>query len=276
MRQVPHSRLPRRNLRRKIPLSRCINPAAAHAAGKATDARKAKKMRTLKVLGFLLSYPQESHIQAADECADILKSEAWISEPRCAAITAALARFKNSELLDLQEDYVALFDRTPSLSLHLFEHVHGDSRDRGQALVDLLKLYEDSQLFIDTEEMPDYLPLFTEYASTLAPAEASEAIGSVVNILSSLSERLKNRQSFYADILDAVIETASRAPDAKAVEDFIKKSSGAALSHAEMDKQWEEQFAFDNTEQTVGQNSGCPKAEDMLARIAGYKKEERV
>ncbi|MEJ2459788.1 MAG: hypothetical protein P8Y58_17260 [Novosphingobium sp.] len=41
------------------------------------------------------------------------------------------------DLYDAQERYVLLFDRTRKLSLHLFEHVHGESRDRGQAMVDL-------------------------------------------------------------------------------------------------------------------------------------------
>lgn len=232
-------------------------------------------MRTLKILGFFLSYPEQEHIQAADECAAILRSEKWLSDKGLEKVLRAVRHFKEKNLLDLQEDYVALFDRTPSLSLHLFEHIHGDSRDRGQALVDLLKVYEDVGLFIDREEMPDYLPLFTEYIATLPHQQASETMGSVVNILSSLSERLRNRESFYADFLDAMIETAARSPDPKAVEDYLKKSSGKALSHAEMDKEWEEQFAFDNTAQDVGQDSGCPKAEEMLARMGTYTQRER-
>ena len=233
-------------------------------------------MRTLKILGFLLTYPEQDHVLAAAECADILASEKWLSDARLKKLLPALEMFQQKNLLDLQEDYVALFDRTPSLSLHLFEHIHGDSRDRGQALVDLLKVYEDAGLYIGTEEMPDYLPLFTEYAATLPPAEASETMGSLVNILSSLAERLRNRESFYADIIDAVIETANRSPDPKAVEEYLKKSSGKALGLDEMDKEWAEQFAFDNTAQTTGIDSGCPKAEEMLARIPGYPNGERI
>lgn len=233
-------------------------------------------MRTLKILGFFLTYPEQNHVQAAGECADILKSEQWLSKDRLEKLASALKNFGEKNLLDLQEDYVALFDRTPSLSLHLFEHIHGDSRDRGQALVDLLKVYEDAGLYIHADEMPDYLPLFMEYAATLPPAEASETLGSVVNILSSLAERLRNRESFYADIIDAVIETANRSPDPKAVEEFLKQSSGQALGLDEMDKEWAEQFAFDNTAQTTGIQSGCPKAEDMLARIPGYPQGERI
>lgn len=233
-------------------------------------------MRTLKILGFLLTYPEQDHVRAAAECARILEAEKWLSAPTCARLLTALEAFGEKDLLDLQEEYVALFDRTPSLSLHLFEHVHGDSRDRGQALVDLLKVYEEAGLYIDAEEMPDYLPLFAEYAASLPPGEASDTMGSVVNILSSLATRLKNRDSFYAAIFDALIETASRTPDPKAVATYLEKASGAALSLDQMDKEWEEQFAFDNTPQTTGIASGCPKAEEMLARIPGYKEEERL
>lgn len=233
-------------------------------------------MRTLKILGFLLTYPEQRHVEGVDQCQEILKSEKWLSEETLQKLHQVLETFKKKDLLDLQEEYVELFDRTPSLSLHLFEHIHGDSRDRGQALVDLLKVYEEAELIINTEEMPDYLPMFAEYLATLPIPQASETMGSVVNILSSLTARLKNRNSFYADILDAMIETTNRVPDSKAVEEFLKKSSGKALSLDEMDKQWEEQFAFDNTAQTTGLDSGCPKAEEMLARMPGYVAKERV
>lgn len=232
-------------------------------------------MRTLKLLGFFLTYPEQDHVLVAKEAVSLWESEKWLSGATINNLQEALKNFEQKDLLDLQENYVALFDRTPSLSLHLFEHIHGDSRDRGQALVDLLSVYEDAGLYIGTEEMPDYLPLFAEYMASLPPAEASDSMGSIVNILSSLAERLKNRDSFYAAFLHAMIETANRAPDPKAVEDYLAKASGGALSHDQMDKEWEEQFAFDNTPQTTGITSGCPKAEEMLSRIPGYKETER-
>jgi nitrate reductase delta subunit len=98
--------------------------------------------------------------------AQFLKAEKWLSEKH-SGLWNFSRRDAFRDLLDLQEDYVALFDRTPSLVLHLFEHIHGDSRDRGQALVDLLKVYEDAGLFMTSDETPDYLPLFAEYVSTL-------------------------------------------------------------------------------------------------------------
>lgn len=234
-------------------------------------------MRTLKVLGFLLTYPTLAHKEAAQECRTILKKEGWLSSATLEKMDAVISHLETSDILDLQEEYVALFDRTPSLSLHLFEHVHGDSRDRGQALSDLLKVYEEAGLFINGAETPDYLPMFAEYVSTLPVDQASETLGSIVNILSSLSGRLKNREAIYTAIFDALIEASSRTPDKKLVDETLKVDSGKALTGEQMDSQWEEQFAFHTGADAVGQSSGCPKAEEMLARINGFSKEdERV
>ena len=98
-------------------------------------------MRTLKILGFFLTYPAETHREVLDECRMFLKKENWLPERSLLDLERFMQQFEARDLLDLQEDYVALFDRTPSLSLHLFEHIHGDSRERGQALVDDLRLF---------------------------------------------------------------------------------------------------------------------------------------
>lgn len=234
-------------------------------------------MRTIKLLGFLLTYPDQDHTKVVEDAAGILESEKWISQQTIERLLDALQAFRSRSILDIQEEYVALFDRTPSLSLHLFEHIHGDSRDRGQAMVDLMKVYEDAGLFIDHDEMPDYLPLFAEYLSTLPTEEASDNLGSVVNILSSIAERLKNRDSFYASIFDALIETAARQPDKEAVVKFLESASGAAPSFQELDTAWEEQFAFDNQSLEGGQGTGdCPKIRDMLDRMNDITNQERA
>lgn len=179
----------------------------------------------------------------------------------------------DQDLLDLQEEFVALFDRTPSLCLHLFEHVHGDSRDRGQALVDLSNLYEDAGLIINTEEMPDFLPLFLEYLSVIEAEESRENLGEIANVLGVLSGRLNNRKSPYASVFDALIDASSIKPDSKVVAEALKESKGEKRTFDELDEAWEEQNAFDNSLQTTGQDmdgssdGGCPKAEEMLARM---------
>ncbi len=230
-------------------------------------------MKTLKILGRLLTYPSAEQVQALGECRAFLEKEKWLPESSIKSLDHLMDWMAAQDLLDLQEEYVALFDRTPSLCLHLFEHVHGDSRDRGQALVDLSEVYKDAGLLINTEEMPDYLPLFLEYLSVIDTEEACQNLGDTANVLGVLAGRLKNRQSPYAAVFEALIEAAANKPDAKAVEEALKEAAGKVSTLDELDEIWEEQNAFDNSLQTTGQDmdgscdSGCPKAEEMLARM---------
>jgi nitrate reductase molybdenum cofactor assembly chaperone NarJ/NarW len=127
-------------------------------------------MRTLKVLSALLTYPTPELIAAADELKVVIAREGVLPRTHAAGVTALIDDLASRDLFDAQERYILLFDRTRSLSLHLFEHVHGESRDRGQAMVDLIKLYEDGGYEPTAAELPDFLPLFLEYAATRTPA----------------------------------------------------------------------------------------------------------
>ncbi len=124
---------------------------------------------TLRVLSALLRYPDEAVQQAAPILSALLAEEALLAPEQRAALAPLIERLADDDLLDLQEAYVALFDRGRALSLHLFEHVHGESRDRGQAMVDLRDRYVAQGLEITAKELPDYLPLFLEYLSVLSP-----------------------------------------------------------------------------------------------------------
>ena len=115
-------------------------------------------------------------------------------------LDALIDEIATGDLYDLQERYVELFDRTRSLSLHLFEHVHGESRDRGQAMIDLKSLYEQNGLFLGAAELPDYLPAFLEFLSTRPLAEARTLLGQPAHILTALAERLHKRHSPYAAV----------------------------------------------------------------------------
>ena len=119
-------------------------------------------MKSLRALAALLTYPTAELVAAAAEIRDVLDSEAVVPRAARAALHRLIDDLAAGDLYDLQERYGLLFDRTRSLSLHLFEHVHGESRDRGQAMVDLLKLYEENGYTPTARELPDYLPLFLE------------------------------------------------------------------------------------------------------------------
>ena len=220
--------------------------------------------QTLRAIGFLMTYPEEDRIAAAAEIRDLLNREAWLSEKMRARLDEFLAGMKDEDILDLQEEYVMLFDRTPSLSLHLFEHVHGDSRDRGQAMVDLDTLYREIGLENMSEHTPDFLPLFLEYLSLLPVGQAQDNLDGAIDVVAAIGERLKKRQSRYAVLFDALLEAARAKPDEKKLKAALTMDSGLLPDAEQMDAAWEEQFALAAPQ--VGQG-GCPRAEDMLARM---------
>jgi len=162
-------------------------------------------MRTLRALAALLSYPTAELLAASGEIRVALDREALLPAAERRALDRLIGELEAGDLYDLQERYGLLFDRTRSLSLHLFEHVHGESRDRGQAMVDLLKLYEQTGYSPVASELPDFLPLFLEYASTREPKAAIELIGQPAHVVAALRERLAKRSSPYEAVMAALL-----------------------------------------------------------------------
>jgi len=167
--------------------------------------------RTYRALGALLSYPTTALQAAAGEIAAVLADEGIVPPHRLTAIQALLDEIATTDIYELQERYFALFDRSRTLSLHLFEHIHGESRDRGQAMADLIALYASHGLEMTAGELPDFLPLFLEFLSLLPPAEAQTMLGEPAGILRALTERLAKRQTGYVAVMEALAELA-RAP----------------------------------------------------------------
>lgn len=165
--------------------------------------------KTFKVLSALLSYPTTELQAAVPEHAAAIDAEALLPASICRQLDQLLDEISSDDLYDLQEHYVLLFDRTRSLSLHIFEHVHGESRDRGQAMIDLKALYENGDLEIDAAELPDFLPLFLEFLSTRPRAEAYELLGQPAHIFAALAERLRKRQSSYESIFRSLTALAA-------------------------------------------------------------------
>ena len=198
-------------------------------------------MKTLKVLSALLSYPTSDLLAAGDELKDIIRSEGLLSHPHLKAVTGFIDDLAAHDIYDAQERYVFLFDRTRSLSLHLFEHVHGESRDRGQAMVDLLKLYEDAGYAATEKELPDFLPLFLEFASTRQPDEAIELIGQPVHVLAALKERLARRQSTYVVLFAALIALSKAKLDDELLARLRQEPDPDPDDLEALDAAWEEE-----------------------------------
>ena len=120
-------------------------------------------------------------------------------------------RSPSSDIYELQERYFALFDRSRTLSLHLFEHIHGESRDRGQAMADLVSLYAQPWLEMTAGELPDFLPLFLEFLSLLPDAEARTMLTEPAGILRALTDRLAERNTGYVAVMAALADTRAGA-----------------------------------------------------------------
>jgi nitrate reductase molybdenum cofactor assembly chaperone NarJ/NarW len=163
---------------------------------------------TFKALSALLCYPDEDLQAAAGDIAALIRSENLVDPDVRRELDRLVDEFEHRDLFDLQERYVDLFDKTRRLSLHLFEHVHGESRDRGQAMVDLAALYEQGGLTLSVNELPDYLPLFLEYLSTRPIDEARTLLADAIHIIAAVEERLAQRKSPYAAVFSAIRSVA--------------------------------------------------------------------
>ena len=201
--------------------------------------------KTFKALSLLLSYPTPKLQQNAAELRDILASEHILAGRARQSVNLLVDEIAHGDIYDLQERYVLLFDRTRSLSLHLFEHVHGESRDRGQAMIDLKAQYETNGLAISASELPDFLPLFLEYLSTRPLGEAGEMLGQTSHILSALGERLRRRKSPYEAVLRALVAIAASRPKDEDVAELLREPDPDPNDLEALDAAWEdEQVAF--------------------------------
>jgi nitrate reductase molybdenum cofactor assembly chaperone NarJ/NarW len=198
-------------------------------------------MKTFKILSALLNYPTEDLIEAAPDFRSVLDAEKLVPAACRGAVDALIEEIAAGELYDLQERYGLLFDRSKTLALHLFEHVHGESRDRGQAMVDLRAMYENAGLVIAANELPDYVPLFLEFLSTQRIADACELLGQTAHIFAALAERLDRRQSIYKAVFDALVRIAAEAPRRDIVDELLKAPDTDPMDFAALDAAWEEE-----------------------------------
>lgn len=155
-------------------------------------------MLILKVVSALLSYPQAELLEVLDEVAAVVEADAELPSQQKAGLLSFINAHKPMDLIEWQQAYVELFDRGRNLSLLIFEHIHGESRDRGQAMVDLLHIYREHGYELAAKELPDYIPLFLEYLSQRPKDEALDLLHGALPVLNLLGARLAERDSAYA------------------------------------------------------------------------------
>jgi nitrate reductase molybdenum cofactor assembly chaperone NarJ/NarW len=204
---------------------------------------KHEMKHTLRVLSILLGYPDAHFRSLLPSLAYAIDAENALPAARRAELRAFIGEMERADPIELEARYVELFDRGRATSLHLFEHVHGDSRDRGPAMIDLTQTYEKCGLLLGPHELPDHLCVVLEFASTQPPAVARDFLGEMTHILNSVFSALRKRESPYASVLAAVLELAGHKAEAVPVPD-----------DAPVDESWAEPVVFDGCS-TKGQAS---------------------
>lgn len=212
---------------------------------------------TLRVLARLLSYPDAELRGHLGDLSAALHSEQALSAARLGELDALLKSMRVRDPIEMEADYVQLFDRGRSTSLHLFEHVHGDSRDRGPAMIDLAQTYEKAGLYLAEGELPDYLPVVLEFVSTQPAREARAFLGEMTHILNAIFSALVKRESAYASVLGALLEIAGE-----------KAQAVKIAEEPPLDESWEEPAVFGGCSTEGQAKPGQPQPVRIVRKTA--------
>lgn len=212
---------------------------------------------TLRVLARLLSYPDAELRGNLGDLSAALHSEQALSATRLGELDALLKSMRVRDPIEMEADYVQLFDRGRSTSLHLFEHVHGDSRDRGPAMIDLAQTYEKAGLYLAEGELPDYLPVVLEFVSTQPAREARAFLGEMTHILNAIFSALVKRESAYASVLGALLEIAGE-----------KAQAVKVAEEPPLDESWEEPAVFGGCSTEGQARPGQPQPVRIVRKTA--------
>jgi nitrate reductase delta subunit len=219
--------------------------------------------RTLKALSLVLSYPTRELQAAMPEIGGVLASDTRLTAAARRALRPFVEELIGRDIYELEEQYVMIFDRSRTLSLNLFEHVHGESRDRGGAMVSLLETYREGGYDPVTSELPDHLPVLLEFLSTRPFAEARDTLADAAHIFEALNARLVRRESPYGAVFAALLQLSGARVDREAVAKLLDQPEVDPNDLQALDEVWEEsevRFGPDP-------NAGCPVSREILARM---------
>jgi len=210
---------------------------------------------SLRVMAALLSYPDAGMRAHLPEMRSILRDESALYADRHAELDALIESLANADPLEAEANYVELFDRGRGTSLHLFEHVHGDSRDRGPAMIDLAQTYEKAGLYLAPGELPDYLPAVLEFVSTQPLQQSRAFLGEMAHIFNAIFSALQQRESSYASVLGALLELAGE-----------KARAVALAAELSLDESWAEPPVFDGCSTKGQARPGQPQPVHIVRR----------
>ena len=219
--------------------------------------------RTLKSLSLLLAYPTRELQASMSEIGGVLAADSRLTAAARRALRPLVETLATRDIYDLEEQFVMLFDRSRTLLLNLFEHVHGESRDRGGAMVSLIETYREAGFDPSTSELPDHLPVLLEFLSTRPFVEVQETLADAAHIFEALNARLARRDSPYGAVFAALLQLSGVQPDAEAVAELLDQPDIDPNDLEALDQVWEDSEVVFGPDP----NAGCPQVRDMLAQM---------
>lgn len=189
-------------------------------------------LKTYKIISLLITYPNEEIYNFLPQVNSSLKDENLLNEEVISGIAVFVDFFSQKPLTSWQEHYVQLFDYSRSVSLYLFEHVHGDSKDRGQAMVDLIDLYTENGLHINRPELPDYLPVFLEFLAMQTQSKAMDYLSEIIDIVGFIHRKLEEKNNLYKYLLAAIIQLSDRKPIEARIEKMVSEMPEISIDEA--------------------------------------------
>lgn len=238
-------------------------------------------MKLLKVISLLLDYPTAELFKdnTLENCREIVLGSKLISPDVRQMISRHIDELQSLGELEAQAVYDGLFERGRLLSLWLFEHIHGESRDRGQAMVDLLEQYHKAGFEIGVKELPDYLPLYLEFLAYQAVNIGDDVqirmdLADISHIVALLGARLKEKDNPYLGYFYALLQIAGK--PLTVVDEHLPKVSEETndTTPDAIDQEWEEEMvSFLGAEQ-----ENCPSSQTQkrIATLQAQKAQEQI
>lgn len=189
-------------------------------------------LKTYRILSLLMTYPNEEIYDFLPQVNSLLKEENLLNADSITGINAFVSFFAQKPLTFWQEYYVQLFDYSRSVSLYLFEHVHGDSKDRGQAMVDLIELYKENGLQINRPELPDYLPVFLEFLAMQTQEKAMDYLQEIIDIVGFIHKKLEDKDNPYKNLLSAIIQLSAQKPTKARIQKMVSEMPEISIDEA--------------------------------------------
>lgn len=166
-------------------------------------------LKIYKILSVLIDYPDDELLSNLEQVKSALDDPQCTNNQERSILHAHIEWMQSLNALELQGQYVKTFDMDSEHTLHLTHHLLGDDRDRGPALVDLQEFYKSTGWQAVETELPDYLPMILEYASTLDELGARVFLRDAVDAISILAENLEKAASPYAKLMRVIEEHAN-------------------------------------------------------------------